>query len=437
MMACPHCGAQNSERRQTCYQCTKPMAAREQEPPRPSANVGGRLLELEQGEGPITRPLRPAAEPSTSHLPPEVKLSPVKQAALSGSMFYGSRGQVKQAAVFFRELSSLLNSGMGMAGALSHLENRVGMGSRGVARTMGQVVAAGKPLSEAMAQHAGAFLSYQVGLVQAAELSGALPQVLNQIAVHLETDYKLRLDLAMRTFLFKIFYIPMILISAPFLFILAGDPTKLGSAAAAIQLYQHYFTLVSLPIGLALLLLWLLWPHLVAIPLLQRAQDRVLQAIPLVGKVFRLATLSRFTGMLSALWGSGLAPGEALDAAAVASGSRQVAMRVFQLSPELTTGVPLSSVLERTRLFEPELAQHLRVGEVSGNLPEALSRLAERYQYEYEHYSQALPKAAYVGLLVVIGGIVVWMSITYLLAYVKYAWEMPLQEVERTFRDSR
>lgn len=443
MISCPHCGAGNSEKRQTCYQCGQGLAAGTPSvsappaPPRVSANMGGRLLELETPAAGAPRS-QPGAEPA----PP--KLSAVKQAALSGSMFYTSRGQVKQGAVFFRELSSLLAAGMGVVEAMSHLQSRVGMGSRGVARAMAEMAAAGKPLSEAMAQHPRLFLSYQVGLVQAAELSGSLPAVLQQIAHHLETDYQLRLDLAMRTFIFKVWYIPILLISAPFMFILAHDPTKLAGGhgfldpLAAIPVlvaaYVYYFTVFTLPVGIGLLLLWVLWPHYMALRPLQRAQETVIRLTPLVGRVFRLSVMARFTGMLSVLWGTGLPPSEALDGAAVASGSRRLAEAVFAISGETRQGVTLSSILDRTGVFEEDVIQHLHVGEISGNLPEALSRLAERYQSEYERLATTLPKVAFIATMAVVACLAGWMGLTYGRAYIHYAWGMPLNEVDRAFQ---
>jgi len=417
MVPCPNCGADNSEKRTTCFQCQKPLQAEAPTPPGPATSLGGRLIELEH----------PAVGPQA---PPEEtpkRLSLVKQAALSGSMFYGGRGQVRRAAIFFRELSALLASGMGMVQALSHLESKVGHATRSTLRSMQQAVAAGKPLSEAMVGHPRLFLAYQVGLVQASELTGALPRVLEQIALHLESDYDMRLDLATRTFVLKLFHIPVLLGALPLVVMLArGNPERWAtSIMSVIREYLHYLALVSLPIAAALVAGLLLWPVLVQLSFVQRWHERVMHSIPLVGRIFRLAVLSRFTGMLASLWGAGLPPAEALDAAALASGSRQFAERIFPVSEQLYTGTGLSAILEQVRLFDRDFVQFLHVGEVSGSLPEALSSLASRYQSEYERLSRLLPVLAFYSVYLAVGGAMVAVIFFFFRMYIKYAWLEP------------
>jgi len=437
MIPCPSCGANNSDKRTACYQCGKPLAAAAPAPN--GTNVGGRLLEIEPGGAPTTPQTRPAP-PRTGRQaawpPPQPQpdeMTPARAAALSGRMFYGGRGQVKRGAVFFRELSDLLASGMGMVEALSHLESKVGLASRAAVRDMQAQVKDGKALSTAMAAHPEAFLSYQIGLIQAAELSGALPAVLARIAEHLEADYRLRLEVAQQTFLFKIFHIPGILIALPLLLMLLFD--RLESLPQVLALYAHYFTYVTLPVSLGLLALWLGWPLIFGMAWVQRLLEVVARPLPVMGRLQRLATMSRFLGMLSALWGGGLPPGQALEAAAVAGGSRRLAEQVFRVSPDLQTGGNLVSVLERIRVLDDELLGHLRVGEVSGNLPEALDRLARRYQEEYENYCRLLPKLAYATGLAILLPVMAGMIIYFFKAgYLRYALEEPMKMVDDAFQ---
>jgi type II secretory pathway component PulF len=388
MAPCPSCGAPNSVKRTFCYQCGNTLAAIEEEP----------RLDL----------------------------------SLAGvSPFYGSFRRVRDAGIFFRKLHNLVQAGFPLVSAFSELAAQGPARYREAALKLQDLAARGERVSDGMQLFPTLFLPWQVGLVRAGEAGGALPDVLDQIAFNLEMEYNLRLRIISNTWYFYVFVIPGLLVVSPAaLALLSGEPQGGWTPVQLLQRYLQYGLRVIWPAAGFILLASLLWQIAARLPSWQLAHQEIVLRLPVFGKAARTAALARFTSSLAALWRAGVPVSEAVRTAAIASGNRVLVRRIEPMLGPLLRGERVSDALAGTGLFASHDLQLLRTGEVSGNLPDAMRRVAAFYSEELSRWTERLPHIVYIVAFVVYAAVVLWLISIFFKTYIHFAVEKPLQLIE-------
>jgi type IV pilus assembly protein PilC len=151
------------------------------------------------------------------------------------------------------------------------------------------------------------------------------------------------------------------------------------------------------------------------IPRLQKKCDQLSFCIPMLGKLFRLATLTYWCRTLGHLLDSGLALPDALRVTAQSSNhwlSHDFSAEVFK---HLTRGWPLGDALTRADprnvLFDIETLQLLRIASESGSLPQMLGKRANTLGAQLSNrlntLSQSLEPLLIMFVGIVIGSLVI------------------------------
>ncbi len=132
------------------------------------------------------------------------------------------------------------------------------------------------------------------------------------------------------------------------------------------------------------------------------------------GRISR-SEVTAFTRQLSDLTGAGLPIDRALSVLIEQSDNAALASVLGDVQREIRSGRSLSEALAAyPRYFSPMYTNMLRAGEVSGQLPEVATRLAEFLEREQERRSQIVSAMVYPSLLL---GVAV-LSVVFLLAFV-------------------
>ena len=132
------------------------------------------------------------------------------------------------------------------------------------------------------------------------------------------------------------------------------------------------------------------------------------------GRITR-SEVTAFTRQLSDLTGAGLPIDRALSVLIEQSDNAALASMLVEVQREIRGGRSLSETLAAyPRHFSPMYTNMLRAGEMSGQLPEVATRLAEFLEREQERRSQIVSAMVYPLLLL---GVAV-LSVVFLLAFV-------------------
>ena len=277
----------------------------------------------------------------------------------------------------------------------------------------------GSPLSEAMAEHAGSFPTYYVGILRSAELTGNLDTVLDQLADYIERDLEAKRAVkSALTYPAVICVMAMATIVILTVFVLPKFqkffksfdatlplPTRmLLGAAAFVQAWWLVIAGVFVISGVALFVtlrsergkLW---------------RDETLLRLPVLGDIVRFATIERFFRILGAMLRAGVPVPEAMTAANEGSNNRVYARGLVVAREAMLQGDGLAGPLTATGLFPKAAAQMLRVGEDTGTLDRQLALAADFYQSELTHKVKRLTTLFEPAVILVMGGIVGFVAI--------------------------
>ena len=432
MQRCPHCGAENSAKRTTCYSCEKDLGsrviARRGETSRNSrAPVASRWQVIE----PVTQkpPPRPLPDSITRSLEPQGALdAPGPQARLPQAApgarpaptprSRNSMRHVRRMGLFYRQLHALVHSGINLASACREVELRAPTGFRGLAREMAAAAEAGRPISSVLEQHPSLIYPWHLGVLRAAEAAGSLPDALDQIATAYETEWETRAHVSLQMFIYCYLGVPLVLLIIPLFAVLQLPiPKDFWNPESFLHAYLQMAARITLPIAVAIVGFLLTWRVLSVVPWFQAVQQRLVLGIPLVGRLSRVAASERYLSTLAMSLQAGVSLTDSTTEAARAAGNPALTPRLLQVAPKVQAGVPLAQALTDARLFDGDTLRLAGTGEMTGTLPAMLDKAAEYVREQHVRQRKMLMRLVGVGMTLLFGVvvcyIVVWGARTY------------------------
>ncbi len=287
---------------------------------------------------------------------------------------------IRERTAAFRQLATMLASGMSVSQALAVLGERVAdVRLRAFFKQAAEETGKGRRLSELMRQRPDLFSPLALAMVEAAEQSGRLDEILRRLADYYEHEYQIRLMLSRETFY------PKILVLAILFIPLGGQVIAAwilrGSGSAVVVLLKA-LAIYAVVFGVPAAALWMAYKALASSEQGRASIDRLKLALPLLGKVVRQSALARFSRALAALYGAGVSVPKALELAGNATANaalREVAHRAAQRAAE---GEGLTDALAASGLADGLVLSMLRTGEQTGNLEETMDHVAAYYEDE-------------------------------------------------------
>jgi type II secretory pathway component PulF len=319
----------------------------------------------------------------TDSLPPSLRRHLQKQ----------RQPKLQELATFTHQMANLIKSGMPLTvalGSMAHLETK-GIPAD-VSRQLKQDVMEGKGLSEAMAKQPVIFSNLYINMVKAGEQSGALVDVLRRMGDHFErfSEVQSKFKSAMIYPLFvmcvgiaiSIFFMTVMLPS--FLKLFDGLHVQLPLTTRILiginGFFKHWWWVGALIfIAMAIVINRF------------RASDRGKRAIdgwrlnaPIFGKVMRLHVFGQFSRTLSTLLHNGVPVLTALGITEQIISNSIVREAIAKARVDVTDGKTLAQPLARSKIFPQLMVDLIKIGEETGDVPGALSNLADTYESELE-----------------------------------------------------
>lgn len=289
---------------------------------------------------------------------------------------------------FTRDLSALLKSGMDLNRALKLLSEMAEVDSlKQLAISCRTDVKQGIGLSAALQSYEHQFGVFYLNLIKVAEASGRLPEVLENLADYMQQRQQLRSSIQSALIypaILVVFGLISMIIMVTFvipqfetLFADMGDalpaPTRILLAFSDLATEWGWLILIMITSAVFLLKRWFS----------TEAGKEWIQArtlsIPVLGKLVYAYQLSRFTRTLATLLGNGVSLVKSLSISTETVTYKAIKQPLSELNTAVKQGGGISATLEKKSKFSPMLIQMIRVGEETGNLPEALNRLSDMY----------------------------------------------------------
>ena len=340
---------------------------------------------------------------------------------------------LRDLALASRQLSTMINSGLGITRALLVLEQQTTNPKlRSILQQVRADVEQGRTLSDALRRHPQAFSTLYVNMVRAGEAGGVLDEVLERLATFLEKEYALRQKIksamvypvilavvATLALLFMtVFIIPQFIVFYRELNV--GDlpvPTQILMWTSIVIRTYWYLWIPGVALGVWGFARWIRTPRGKA------WWDRTKLRLPIFGPVIQKTIIARFARTLGTLLGAGVpllqsfeVTGKAVDNVVVEEGIQKVRTSIRE-------GESIAAPLSQIEIFPPMVVQMVRVGEEAGNLDEMLIKVADFYDTEVETAVGALASTLEPAMIVFMGAVVGTMVVSLYLPIFKLVAE--------------
>ncbi len=284
--------------------------------------------------------------------------------------------QLTRRSDLFHQLAQMTAAGLGLIQSIEVLQRNPPQPSprAPLARALVQLNQ-GAGVTESLSKSGDWLSSFDIALIEAGEKSGRLPQCFELLA----TYYAERATL-MRQVMGFLLYPTFVFHFAVLIFPIGTFTDLILKGAVLTYLAQKVMILAPL-YGTALLLYYTMqsthaegWRAFV---------ERVLNAVPVLGKARRNLAIARLSVALEALLNAGVTIIEAWELAAAASGSPALRRVVAQAKPDWIDGGtrPGETISSRPE-FPHAFASLYQTGEISGQLDDTLRRSHVLYQDE-------------------------------------------------------
>ena len=325
-------------------------------------------------------------------------------------------------AVFSRQLSTMINSGMSILRALYVLEEQTeGKFLKETLVSVRKDVEAGLSLSDALARHPKVFSPLFVAMTQAGETGGVLEGALMRVADQLEKDASLRRQIRSAMVypaLVVTFAVGVMMALVAFLVpVFEGVFKQFGGELPAITkvsvLLSHAVTgywwlMIVAAIGVAVA--FFKWKR----SSWGRPQwDHFRLHVPLkIGTIVQQVAVARWSRTLSSLTGAGVPLLLALEITGKTAGNVAIEESMAGVMASVKRGGTIASPLGEAPVFPTMVTHMVGVGEETGALDLMLDKIADFYEDQVEASVKALTSILEPVMIIVIGGIVGFIVIS-------------------------
>lgn len=347
-------------------------------------------------------------------IPSKVKAAKVGKAAGKGKK--GGKVKPEELILFTKQFKTMLNAGISVIQALEVIENQTESARlQKAVIEIAQDIKQGDSLHKAFARHRNVFSELYCNMLRAGEMSGTLTQVLERLTYIIEHEFKVRKEIQ-SALTYPIIVVVALVVAFVILimFVLPVFIDMFKSAGISLPLptrvcigihdvFKHYWYLV---VGGVFGTVTGITTYCKT-PRGRFQRDALFLKLPILGKVFVKAALSRFASIFAILQSSGITVLESVDIISGTIGNAAIAAEFDKLKEKLEQGRGLSEPLRQAKYFTPLLITMIAIGEESGQLEEMLREGAKHYDYEVEYsvskMSELLGPALVAGLAGVIG----------------------------------
>lgn len=331
----------------------------------------------------------------------------------------------KDIMTFTYQIGVLLDAGFTLDKALSILmELTEKKKLREMLNELHSQVRSGKSFSDALARFPDVFPMFYVNMIKAGEAGGFIEDSIRRMATYLENSQGLKEDV--RSALIYPALLSFVGGTAVILLLTFVVPqfTKIfADMGGALPLP----TVILLAISGSLINYWWLYVGFSAAAYYsarrylksekgRRAWDQMKFRLPVFGKLFKEAAVSRFARTLGTLLASGVPILNAFQIVKGTLGSDKISEIISSVRESTRKGKGISEPLRNSDIFPPLAVHMVTVGEETGKLDEMLIKIADRFDIEVRTTVKRLLSLLEPVLILVMGIVVGFIVVSMLLA---------------------
>lgn len=326
--------------------------------------------------------------------------------------------RAKHLAIFCRQFAIMLGTGVTLVKALELLEEQAIDPAFGkVLQTVRLDVASGTAFTKALEKHRKVFPHMFIHLVEAGEVSGSLPEVLDRLAIYYEREDELRKKIS------EALMYPVIIISVSLIMVLvllfavlpmlvrnfAGFGVEIPAITLAVLagrdwMVSRWYVVVGVIVAIVIGLRY----YITTKPG-RFMKDALQLKLPVVGEMQKMVIFSRFCRTLSLLVDSGITMLSSLQILERLMDNVVIKNAMRQATLGVERGQGISVPLREHKVFPTMLLQMVQVGEETGSLETVLVQLADYYDREVNFAVASFTKLLEPVMMLVLGVVVLFI----------------------------
>ncbi len=329
--------------------------------------------------------------------------------------FFIKKVNLKELAIFTRQMSVMLSSGVPIIETLDDLSSQTSNRYfSSVLQSIRKSISQGSSFSQALSQFPQIFSPLYVALVRSGEESGNLAETLGEIAKNLEDQMEMisKTKQALSYPAFVSFFF-IVVVSFVFLFLIPRFQKIFESFGAKLPV----FTLIILKISSALVrflpfvLLFILFLSIFFFLFKKTEKGRyIIDSIklkaPVFGNIMWKIALARYARTLSTLLSGGVPIVSALEIVGKITGNLIIERTIQKVKNGVVKGGLLGEEIRKYKIFPVMLSRMVSVGEETGKTEEMLNRASQFFKDEVDATLNILSSILEPILIIVLGFIV-------------------------------
>jgi type IV pilus assembly protein PilC len=319
-----------------------------------------------------------------------------------------------------RQLAAFLRSGIPILEAIEVL--RDGASNRTLRRVLGETgesLRGGSTFLGAISQHPEVYPDFYRGMIGAAELTGEIDAVLDQLSHYIERDLdarrKIRSALA---YPIVIAGMSVVTVAVLTVFVLPRFKSFFASLDTKLPLPTRMLLAVTDFLGTWW---WALFVGVAALTLagvLYRRSDRgrarldaLLLRLPVLGQTVKFAVIERFCRVMASMVQAGVPLPDAMVVAGNSVNNAVYRRALGRARDAMMRGEGIARPIAATNLFPVAAVQMLKVGENTGSLDDQLGTAAEFFEQELDYKIKKLTTLFEPAVIIAMGVLVGFVAI--------------------------
>jgi len=334
--------------------------------------------------------------------------------------FGSGKVATKDIAIFFRQFSVMIDSGLPLVQCLEILaSNQENPAFTKCLNSVRGTVESGSSLANAMRQHPKIFDDLTTNMIEAGETGGILDTILQRISAYVEKAVKLRA--AVKSALIypvSVISIAVLIVGALLKFVVPIFANLFAGLGVDLPLPTRIVMKLSELVGnfwwaaaIGLVVLVLAVKQIRKDPRGRYYWDKMMLNLPVFGMVLRKIAVARFTRTLGTLITSGVPILEGLAITARTSGNAVLEQSLMKVRKAIEEGRTIVDPLKEAGVFPNMVTQMIGVGEATGAMDAMLQKIADFYEDEVDAATKdmlTLLEPIMIAFLgVAVGGIVI------------------------------
>ncbi len=335
---------------------------------------------------------RSAQELLISHGLSVLRLKEIKEIPIISEIVRVWEGiKPKDFVIFSRQLATLIDSKVPLLTSIHSIANQTD--NKFFAIKLNSIIVdidGGSSLSGALAKHPDVFSKFYVNMVKAGESSGTLQKALNDLADNMEKNYeltaKLRGAMYYPAFILSamiiVGFVMMSFVMPKLLVILEEAKVDLPIQTKVLIAVSNFLAQYWWAVALVAIAGFISLVYYIRTEDGRKEYDQWILKIPIIKQMLHNVYIARFSENLSTLIQSGLPITTSLLITSDVVGNNVYREIIREAAEEIKKGGGIAEVLNRYEIIPQTVVQMIRVGEHTGRIDYALSKVTHFYMQE-------------------------------------------------------